>query len=242
MYCGGDRDLFPFLWCAMLTYSGGMISLDPSLLVSAKRAAPASNWWPSSAIAAWQAKGAASQAASYVNLVSPGTHDLTPGVAPTWDSANGWKWNGATQYLKTGITPSSLAWSVLIRYSGMTSEGADRYPCGAVDGAGIKYSLAFDIYSLQCYFCNGSYTLSGYSIPGSGVLGISQQRAFINGVYAATIPVGSGAPLTELFVGASSLGTSPFGFFDQYIQSATVIPAALSDGDVATYSAAMAAL
>lgn len=41
-------------------------------------------------IAAYQAVGAASLAASYVNLVTPGTGDLTEVAAPTWTSARGW--------------------------------------------------------------------------------------------------------------------------------------------------------
>lgn len=68
----------------------------------------AADWWVvpgKTCVAAYQPIGAASLAASYVNLANPGTYDAAPGVAPTWASATGWTFNGSTQYLTTGITP-----------------------------------------------------------------------------------------------------------------------------------------
>src|SRR4030042_328416 len=52
-------------------------------------------------LAAYQPKGAASYAASKVNIVNPGTYDLTDGAAfPTWDVVNGWTFaDGSLQYL-----------------------------------------------------------------------------------------------------------------------------------------------
>ena len=41
-------------------------------------------------IAAWQPKGAASLAASYVNLANPGTYNLTGTTPPTWNASDGW--------------------------------------------------------------------------------------------------------------------------------------------------------
>lgn len=76
-------------------------------------AAAAASWWlaggidPANCIAAYRAKGAASLAASYDNLAAPGngladgTYDLTLGVAPTFDAATGWTFNGSTQWLTT---------------------------------------------------------------------------------------------------------------------------------------------
>jgi hypothetical protein len=68
-------------------------------------------------VAAYAAIGAGSQALSYVNLANPGTYDLTaPVAAPTWDAGTGWKFNGTTQYLATGITPAA-GWSWMVRYT-----------------------------------------------------------------------------------------------------------------------------
>ena len=53
-------------------------------------------------VAAYQPKGAASQAASYVNLVTPGTYDLTTADAPGWAAGTGWVFNDTTQNLVIG--------------------------------------------------------------------------------------------------------------------------------------------
>lgn len=68
-------------------------------------------------MAAYQPIGAASLAASYVNLASAGTYDAAPGTAPTFATATGWTFNGTTQYLT--ISPNALlgsaSYSVIMR-------------------------------------------------------------------------------------------------------------------------------
>ena len=90
-------------------------------------------------IAAYQPKGAASLAASYVNLANPGTYDAAPGVAPTHASATGWTFNGNTQYLTTNVATSGSAWSIVLRYAHLL--GVDRGICGTY-GAGTERGLA----------------------------------------------------------------------------------------------------
>lgn len=54
----------------------------------------------SDVVAAYAAKGAASYAASKINLANPGTYDcVDTGHAPDWDAVNGWKFDGIGQYL-----------------------------------------------------------------------------------------------------------------------------------------------
>ena len=54
--------------------------------------------------AAWQADGAASLDASYVDLSRNG-HNLSTSVAPAWDAVNGWTFTPANgEYLDTGFT------------------------------------------------------------------------------------------------------------------------------------------
>jgi len=71
-------------------------------------------------IAAYTPKGAASLAASYDNNAAPGngladgTYDCTLGVAPGWDAANGWQGTGLA-YLKTGIIPTDITWSAIVK-------------------------------------------------------------------------------------------------------------------------------
>jgi hypothetical protein len=75
-------------------------------------------WWlsggitPANCIAAYQAKGAATYAASKVNLANPSTYDAVDGAAyPTWAAETGWTFDGATTFLtcsKTVFEPITI--------------------------------------------------------------------------------------------------------------------------------------
>ena len=69
-----------------------IISICGPRYIMPRSAAAAAGWWVvvgKTCIAAYQPKGAASLAASYVNLQQPGTYDAAPGVAPTWAAGGG---------------------------------------------------------------------------------------------------------------------------------------------------------
>lgn len=87
------------------------------------------SWWEGSGAvtsgitAAWTAKGAASQAASYVNLVNPGTYDLSAAGSPSWATGTGWTLNGTTDAFSTGIAPSgTMTW--IVRWANVTNTGS----------------------------------------------------------------------------------------------------------------------
>ena len=94
---------------------GGAVSVSRRAVSSG-----ATDWWLAGGaptpVAVYQPKGAASLSASYTNLVNPGTYNAAPGVAPTWDAATGWTFNGTTQYLTTSVIPTG-AYSALARFS-----------------------------------------------------------------------------------------------------------------------------
>jgi len=82
-------------------------------------------WWQvagATCIAAYQPKGAADLATSYVNLANPGTYNAAPGVAPTL-GADGWSFNGSTQYLLSDVLPNGSTHSVVVRFSAVTGNG-----------------------------------------------------------------------------------------------------------------------
>lgn len=93
---------------------------------------PENRWWEAGGvtgcIGAYQPKSAASLAASYSNLVSPGVDDLTVGVAPNFSAATGWEFTG-TQYL---ITPfvSTTTISAIVQYSDIGGGATTRYLFG----------------------------------------------------------------------------------------------------------------
>jgi len=113
-------------------------------------------WWNlfgaipnANVVAAYQPKDAANLAASYVNLVTPGTYDAAPGTAPTWDATSGWIFNGSTQYLTTGITPViDQSYSAIVRFTDATGGPGD-WIFGALDSIGAVQYLAFSQWTIR---------------------------------------------------------------------------------------------
>lgn len=165
-------------------------------------------WWlaggidPANVAAVWQPKGAASLAASYVNLANPGTFDLTVGKAPSFDPSVGWTFNGTDQYLKTGILADLSSYGVLVRFSAVSA--------GNLIGAGVLATM--NVLSLQynpsrfvfgCGHASSSYEWSGSFL--SGVAGVKFRNAFKDGIKVGE-PLGDAVELSaEVFIGALNL-------------------------------------
>lgn len=124
----------PHSWLArlrtiMVLRPGQRVVNVPGIGVSVSRRAVASGaaaWWLAGGaptpVAVYQPKGAASLAASYVNLVNPGTYDAAPGVAPTL-GADGWEFS-ASAYLTTDLVPASdQSWSALAAFNITSGSG-----------------------------------------------------------------------------------------------------------------------
>lgn len=206
-------------------------------------------WWLAGGaptpVAAYQPKGAASLAASYVNLANPGTNDAAPGVAPTFNTAVGWTFNGSTQYLTTGVVPAS-GWAAIVRFSNVTSAAGVRALLGEgftdaslaifprwTGGTGVQYYNG-----LSAGFLNKSPVLLG------GVLAVSGNTAYRDGVTeSGTMGAWTGSNTWGIYIGAYNVnGTTPSGFLACDIQAAAIYPSTLTAGMVAAVSAAMAAL
>jgi hypothetical protein len=93
-------------------------------------------------VAAYLAKGAADYATSKVNLANPGTHDLTDGaVAPAFDAATGWTFDGATTYLVTDLSTVDIGkqtGSIIIRC--FTESATQQVLVGAYTEVGDHYT------------------------------------------------------------------------------------------------------
>lgn len=234
-----------------MTFSGGFGRVfrpvfDPGL------AAP---WWLSggvataNCVAVYQPIRAASLAASYVNLANPGTYDAAPGVAPTFDAATGWTFNGMTQYLTTGLVPGSVTWSMLARVSNVAWHPSGTTYYGAVIGA---YSTPgdhrFTIYpydntKVHIIFGNDGILDSG-SFLTAAVFGFAGQYGYVNGVAVS----GSITPFVTpsakaLLIGAHTnyFGDVGYKFYGK-IQAVVIYNTTLTAPQVASISAAMAAL
>ena len=202
-------------------------------------------------VAAYQAKGAASLAASYVNLANPGTYDAAPGVAPTFATATGWTFNGTTQWLATGITPANdRTWTMIARFSGVV-DANNRIIAGLgrPDSASRWFTLGARTNARAFY--NGGFLSIATGLT-TGVIGFAGTTGYVDGVaQAGTIPASAGtfydtsmARDLAIAIGAQDDGqvNGPAGFFLGNILAVVVYSSTLTAGQVAAVSAAMSAL
>lgn len=200
-------------------------------------------WWlegdvaAANAVAVYQPKGAASLAASYVNLANPGTYDAAPGTAPTFDAATGWTFTAASsQYLTTGITPAGDgSWSVLVRFS---DAGTNQVVFGGQGGAGQFYLWLRTDNTVQ-------YANVGVVTPPpiytSGVSGFAGKTAYRDGTGVGTISVSGGIQRT-IFIAAYNNAGAPGLPLNGKIQAVAIYDTTLTSTQVGLISTAMAAL
>ena len=202
------------------------------------------NWWEAGGaptpVAVYQPIGAASLAASYVNLANPGTYDAAPGVAPTWASATGWTFSAAIRTrLLTGVVPDVGTWSVFILFS-------DAVAGGPALGFNVSATCRLNIYpglSTTRYYRNGgNFSTSG--VIESGVMAVAGQSAYLNGsLDGALSGAQSGTPI-QIWIGGYNpdAATTTGACFTGNIQAVAIYSSTLDASQVAAVSAAMAAL
>lgn len=191
-------------------------------------------------VAAYQPKGAASLAASYINLNSPGTNNANPIIAPTWSSVNGWVF-AASAYLDTGIIPSS-SWSMIVRFS--NKGGGDYYLCGESDGSfpSARFAIATQHSSTLHLFANGgSANISGEIF--SGVLAVAGQSGYLNGSSeTTTVPPWSGSTTLSVYLGARHISGAASGQFSGNIQAIAIYNTNVGATAIAALTTAINAL
>jgi hypothetical protein len=207
------------------------------------------NWWDglSDVVAVYQPIGAASLAASYVNLVNPGVNDAAPGVAPAFDPATGWGLNGTTQYLTTGIVPSANH-AMIIRFSNAQANATlDRVIIGVwVHGAGNNR------YWISPQWMNGTQRAYGYgnaaTTPSGGVAGgvlaINGNTAYKDGLSDGALSAFSGTATQAIYIGTANLDNAAIlpRLIAANIQAVAICSTVQSAAQIAAASAAMAAL
>lgn len=229
----------------MNTYRAGRRYYTMGAMLAVRQNITSGNWWEitgETCVAAYQAKGAASLAASYVNLANPGTYDAAPGTAPTFDTATGWTFNGTTQYLTTGISPASNM-SVAIRFSSAVVSVGNKCIMGARGVMGGGSGLIFWIVGspiTERYYDNGSRVTVSGAVAGA-VLCIAGTKGYRDGIENATGLAGT-ATGPSMYIGATNNnGTASF-YTNAQIQAAVIYSTTLDAAQVAQVSAAMAAL
>ena len=149
-------------------------------------------WWTldgaiTSCVAAWQAKGVASYAASLDNLTGDATYDLVEKNGEvSWSTDDGWI-GGSGKYFDTGLyaCPSGESWSYIIKASNLY------YSTNIIFGS---YVGAKDEYALICVSTgiradNGEIQYLDTSKPTSGVFSLAHTKYYRDGNYVGTSAV-----------------------------------------------------
>jgi hypothetical protein len=194
-------------------------------------------WWLAAGvapIAAYQAKGAASLEASYVNRVGGGNDlSLLTATAPALD-ANGWAFDG-TQWLDTGIIPQSGG-SMFVRFS--DASGIYDHNVAGVFNGGRLYLRPRSGGNRLYGYGSAARTVSGALV--SRVMGVAGPACYLDGSSDGSTG-GSWASLPySIYIGTANGVTS--ASFIGSIQAIVIFPVTLSAAQAAAISTAMAAL
>lgn len=209
-------------------------------------AAPPAGWWNNNGaiagcVAAYQPKGAANLAASYVNLANPGTNNAFDGGSPpSFNAASGWTFDGISNVLATGITPSGQTYTGIVQFSGV-SGGGGNWIFGESASQLFGIQPIDDQGSPNVAYLNGSFVRVSPSLT-SGNLAVAGNQGYRNGTAdGGTISSGAGAH-TDIYIGAAKAGGVASSFRSCVIVAIAFYSTTLSAGQVATIAAAMAAL
>jgi len=162
---------------------------------------------PASHIARYQAIGAATYAASKVNLANPGTNDLTCSSGDmAWTTENGWLGNDS-RYLKTGIVPTG-SYTVYVHFSDLTKVGSSGLFGASASGTGM-YIYIND--SQFTYAANYKTATNTIPMPqyNDGILCMAGDKVYYNGVEIGTVATQYDGAGELVFMAALSGGTSP---------------------------------
>lgn len=211
------------------------------------KSAAAAGWWLSGGISAadvagvWQAKGAASLAASYLRLAGDqGYANIDPavvgiGVAPTWNVTDGWIGAG-TSWLNTGIVPSNQ-WSAIVKFSGLANEN---YPFGSMNTGTIRFAIAPSPSSLPTMvaYQNGNYILVAPQAA-SGTFAIAGPNGYRNGILDTSGLTGNGATGKAIYIMALNFNGTTYGRITGSVQHFVVYKTVITGPQVLAVSTAM---
>jgi hypothetical protein len=214
-------------------------TFSPSFQPKSQAAVAGGGWWDlngtlTSCIAAYQAKGAASYAASLDNLTGNATYDLTEvASSPTWDASYGWQ-GSTTNYLSTNIPSTSIndAITIAARWSDRNKSAGHSYIVGKmsyINGSNHYYGLRW--HYTNYYFHLGNVSVTYNTAHSVSIL--AGHDAYADGVYKATIGDDDGYYIS---------GNLPIINGDAKVQAIAIYSATLTSTQVENLYTAMAAL
>ena len=191
--------------------------------------------------AAYQPKGAASFAASLVDLSGNGNDAADPGGAntPGWDAVNGWTFGAGADYLITTFVPQNdQSQTILVQFTNATtgwhvgiSQGGDYF-------GGYSVQLGFSVY------CNGGDVSVGGETYGSGNFAVAGNQGYKNGIaHGGAIGAWGGTLVDPVWIGGLNfVGFGLLQAFDGNIQALAIYDCVLTAPQVLAIATAMAAL
>jgi len=201
----------------------------------------AAPWWMAAGvtpIAAYQAKGAASYAASKVNLAQPGTYDATEGVAPSWDAATGWSFlKTSAQYLLALVPyPGNQTYSAVVRFSDADTSNTNPIIASSETDTNMVIGNRWNpgVYLIG----QGNSFITPAPALTAGVLGVAGRSCYLNGLSVGDVPA-------KIATNSSLVTFGRFfgiGYGTSSIHAVAIYSAALNAAQMAAVSAAMAAL
>lgn len=227
-----------------ITALGSRYGIQGALGRSVKRAAAGGGWWDlngtiTSCVAAYQPKGAASYAASKVNLTGNTDYDAVEGSAVSWNSTDGWV-AGNSGYLKSGITGAvGNTWSMILRFTDGGAYVNSMYWGSMTTGKRWAANINMGTFA-RCYIGN-SGDIAGAQMT-SGIYAFSSDDLYENGSYFGTTGNGLNAIADELYLVGYNNGGTPTPVGAGKFQAIAFYNAVLTSTQVGNLTTAMAAL
>lgn len=237
----------------MITRGGSdnvLVIGNRAVTVKAKSKVSSASWWlaggASGCVAAYQPKGAASLAASYVNLANPGTYDAAPGVAPTLSS--GWVFNGSTQYLLSNIPAGQKPCTFIARIN-LTNLTSEHTICGALVDGGMQFrteTTSGNLRFVKQALADIGQSSSGVSASSEVVVAGTYSAAGVYKFYSNGSGIGSSTNDQTLTATTTLIGVSGAGGGVEWFAGTMLALAkydnVLTDDQIAAVTTAMAAL
>ena len=186
-------------------------------------------------VAAYCPKGAASLAASYINLANPGTYDLSSATPPTL-SAAGWT-GGNNVHLNTGILTTANM-TVIVRFSGAMGGVLAGSRDAAAAGLYTAATPAATSYYFQ-YGANGNKIVINGQAVAAGVLAIAGPNGYLDGVQKTTMLSNTITNPVALYLMALNNNGAVVSSHLGSMQAAAIYSSVLTAAQVAAVSAAM---
>lgn len=190
---------------------------------------------------AYAAIGAASQAASYVNLANPGTGDAAAVGSVSWSAAAGWgAFLSATAYLTTGYTqPANTNFTIIIRYSGGLNGTYALSVC--TDNSGLLNLGIFASLGGGVFYAHNAQATRAPQLA-AGVVGLAGGQPYRNGATDGASLVAASATWRTLHIGKYNPTSGAVYSFPGNIQALAIYDANLSAAQMLAISTAMSEL